>query len=54
MFGVNRSTALNAAVSIAILGIIWYIIYGRGNKSGSKSGGILGGNPFVSLLRFNV
>ena len=49
----NRSTALNAAVSIAILGIIWYMIYGRGNKSGTKSGGILGGNPFVSLLGLN-
>ncbi|CAH3176045.1 unnamed protein product [Porites evermanni] len=47
----NRSTALNAAVSIAILGIIWYMIYGRGNKSGTKSGGILGGNPFSNYIK---
>lgn len=45
------STALNAAVSIAILGIIWYMIYGRGNKSGTKSGGILGGNPFSNYIK---
>lgn len=44
----NRSTALNTAVSIALLGFIWYWIYGRGTKGGTKSGGILGSNPFVS------
>lgn len=46
----NRSTALNAAVSIALLGFIWYWIYGKGAKGGTKQGGILGSNPFVSFL----
>lgn len=45
------STALNAAVSIGILGIIWYFIYGRTSKTGNKSGGILGSNPFSNYIK---
>lgn len=46
----NSSTALNAAVTIALLGFIWYWIYGRGTRGGTKQGGILGSNPFVSFF----
>ena len=45
----NSSTALNAAVTIALLGFIWYWIYGKGTRGGTKQGGILGSNPFVSF-----
>ncbi|KAJ7351146.1 Paraplegin [Desmophyllum pertusum] len=45
------STALNTAVSIALLGFIWYWIYGRGTKGGTKSGGILGSNPFCNYIK---
>ena len=51
----NSSTALNAAVTIALMGLIWYWIYGRGTRGGTKQGGILGSNPFVSFTdKFSV
>ena len=43
-----RFTALSAALSIAVLGLVWYWLFGRGTKGGNKSGGIMGLNPFVS------
>lgn len=45
------STALNAAVTIALLGFIWYWIYGRGTRGGTKQGGILGSNPFSNYIK---
>ncbi|KAL9986997.1 hypothetical protein ACROYT_G001231 [Oculina patagonica] len=45
------STALNAAVSIALLGFIWYWIYGKGAKGATKQGGILGSNPFSNYIK---
>ena len=48
----NSQTALNAGVTIALLGLIWYWIYGRGTRGGTKQGGILGSNPFVSSFLF--
>lgn len=50
----NSSTALNAAVTIALLGFIWYWIYGRGTRGGTKQGGILGSNPFVSFFEYII
>ena len=51
----NSSTALNAAVTIALMSLIWYWIYGRGTRGGTKQGGILGSNPFVSFTdKFSV
>ncbi|XP_020625881.1 paraplegin-like [Orbicella faveolata] len=47
----NSSTALNAAVTIALLGFIWYWIYGRGTRGGTKQGGILGSNPFSNYIK---
>ena len=46
----NSQTVVNAATTIALLGCIWYLIYGRGTRGGTKQGGILGSNPFVSFL----
>lgn len=44
-------TAVNAAVTIALLGFIWYLIYGRGTRGGTKQGGILGSNPFSNYIK---
>ena len=46
----NSSTALNVAVAIAMVGLIWYYFHKRETRAGTKQGGILGSNPFVSFL----
>lgn len=44
-------TALSAALSIAVLGLVWYWLFGRGTKGGNKSGGIMGMNPFANYIK---
>ena len=49
----NSSAVQDAVVAIALMGLISSWIYERGTRGGTKPGGILGSNPFVSFFIHN-
>ncbi|XP_032226471.2 paraplegin isoform X2 [Nematostella vectensis] len=45
------STLVAAATSLAIIGVVWYLLAGRRVPGGGRKGGILGSNPFSGYIK---
>ena len=43
------SIVIGGITTVAIVGLVWYLLYGRRMGAGSGKGGIMGSNPFVSI-----
>ena len=43
------SIVVGGVTTLAIVGLVWYLLYGRRMGTGSTKSGFMGGNPFVSI-----
>lgn len=45
------SIVVGGVTTLAIVGLVWYLLYGRRMGSGSTKSGFMGGNPFSSYIK---